>query len=75
LGAIPKSERVWCPQCLVKRRSATLGKGPRTFRWAALLPQKDLAAQTGIGRDNIRAFEYDEKQLTDEQLARRQLSV
>jgi hypothetical protein len=46
-----------------------------TFRWAALLPQKDLAAQTGIGRDNIRAFEYDEKRLTDEQLARRQLNV
>jgi excisionase family DNA binding protein len=69
-GAIPKNERVWCPQCLVKRRNATVGNRLRAFRWAAMLSQKELAAQTGISTDNIRTYEYDEKRPTEEQPAR-----
>jgi hypothetical protein len=58
---IPKNEKVWCPYCLIKRRSATLGQRIRTFRWAASLSQQKLSECTGITIDNIRAYEFDDK--------------
>jgi DNA-binding transcriptional regulator YiaG len=67
---IPKNEKVWCPQCLIKRRSATMGKRIRTFRWAASLSQQKLSECTGITVDNIRAYEFDDKKPSDEQLAK-----
>jgi hypothetical protein len=39
-------------------------------RAARRLAQEDLAAQTGRSTHNIRAYEYDEKRPTNEQLAR-----
>jgi excisionase family DNA binding protein len=69
-GTIPRHEKVWCPQCLIKRRSATLGRRIRTFRWAALLSQKALSSQTGISTDNIRAYEFDEKKPPENHLAK-----
>lgn len=69
-GVIPKNHRVWCPKCLVQRRSATLGKRIRTFRWAALLSQAELSRRTGILVEVIRAYEYDEKKPSEAHLAK-----
>jgi excisionase family DNA binding protein len=69
-GAIPKGEPVWCPQCLIKRRSAPLGQRIRTFRWVASLSQARLSGVTGISIDNIRAYEFDEKKPSEEHLAK-----
>jgi excisionase family DNA binding protein len=69
-GAILKNERVWCPQCLIKRRSATLGRRIRTFRWAASLSQAALSLTTGISVDNIRAYEFDQKTPSEDHLAK-----
>lgn len=69
-GAIPKHERVWCPRCLIKRKSASLGCRIRTFRWAALLPQHELSDRTGISIDDIRAYEHDRKEPPEAHLAK-----
>lgn len=58
---IPKSEKLWCPQCLIKRKSATFGQRIRTFRWASSLSQHGLSTRSGIRIDLIRAYEFDEK--------------
>jgi len=69
-GVIPKNERVWCPTCLIKRKSATLGHRIRTFRWAASLSQQGLSGRTGISIDNVRAYEFNEKKPSDAHLAK-----
>jgi excisionase family DNA binding protein len=69
-GTIPKNERVWCPKCLVHRKSATLGKRIRTFRWASMLSQQKLSDRTGIGIDKIRSYELDEKRPPETHLAK-----
>lgn len=69
-GAIPKHERVWCPRCLIKRKSASLGCRIRTFRWGALLPQHELSGRTGISIDDIRAYEHDRKEPPEAHLAK-----
>lgn len=67
---IPKDEKLWCPDCLVKRRSATMGHRLRTFRWAAHLSQPVLAQKTGIRIDKIRAYESNETKPLDADLAK-----
>ena len=69
-GVIPKHERVWCPRCLIKRKSARLGQRIRTFRWSALLPKYELSRRTGISIDNIRAYENDEKEPPNAHIAK-----
>lgn len=69
-GAISKDQKVWCPGCLVKRKSATLGQRIRTFRWAALLSLQELSNRVGFGIDKIRAYEFDEKKPTEAHLAK-----
>jgi hypothetical protein len=54
---IPKNEKIWCPDCLVKRKSATLGQRIRTFRWAAKLSTNALAQRTGISIDKLGSYE------------------
>lgn len=68
--AIPKGQKVWCPACLVKRKSATLGQRIRTFRWAALLSLDELSNRVGFGIDKIRAYEFDEKEPTEAHVAK-----
>jgi transcriptional regulator with XRE-family HTH domain len=58
---MPKGERVWCRECVVKRPSASLGQRLRTFRWFAELSQPALSGRTGISVDNIREYEYNRK--------------
>jgi hypothetical protein len=70
MGSVPKSGPVWCPQCLVTRKSATLGQRVRTFRCAAFLSQQALSGRTGIGVDLIRAYEHDEKRPSGVHLAK-----
>jgi hypothetical protein len=67
---IPKHERIWCPKCLVKRKSATLGRRIRTFRWVASMPQHELSARTGIRIDDIRDYEFDRKVPPEAHLAK-----
>ncbi len=69
-GVIPKHERLWCTNCLVKRKSASLGRRIRTFRWAASLPQHELSSRMGISIGNIRAYEFDEKVPPEARLAK-----
>jgi excisionase family DNA binding protein len=69
-GGLPKDERLWCPRCIVKRRSATLEQRIRSFRWAELLSQLALSNQVGIRQDKIRAFEFDEKEPSEQELAK-----
>ena len=64
-GVKPKHERLWCPKCLVQRKSAGLGQRIRTFRWAASLTQEDLSYRTGISIDNIRSYEARKKEPTE----------
>lgn len=64
-AVIPKDERLWCPDCFVKRRSATLGRRIRMFRWCTSLSQQMLAERTGIGIDKIRAYELRNAMPTD----------
>lgn len=68
-AVIPKEEKLWCPDCLIKRRSATMGQRIRTFRWAANLSQQALAHLTGIRIEKIRAFETNETKPLDAQVA------
>lgn len=67
---IPKNERLWCPDCFVKRRSATLGQRIRMFRWSASLSQQMLSDRTGIGVDKIRAYELAEAKPTESHIAK-----
>ena len=60
-GTMPKHERLWCPNCLVQRKSAGLGQRIRTFRWAAMLSKQKLSDQTRISVENISSYESDEK--------------
>lgn len=69
-GTLPKHERLWCPKCLVIRKSASLGKRIRTFRWDAMLSKQKLSELTRIGIDKIRSYEADEKRPPDDHLAR-----
>lgn len=67
---IPKREKLWCPQCLVKLPSATIGQRIRTFRWEASLSQDELVGKTGIRLQLIRDFEHGKKMPTDVHLAK-----
>ena len=67
---IPKREKLWCPQCLVKLPSATIGQRIRTFRWEASLSQDELVGNTGIRLQLIRDFEHGRKMPTDVHLAK-----
>jgi excisionase family DNA binding protein len=69
-GSIPKQGPVWCPNCLVTRKSATLGHRIRTFRCAAFLSQQALSSRTGILIEHIRAYEYDERQPSEMHLTK-----
>jgi hypothetical protein len=44
--ALPKNEKLWCPKCLVLRKSVTMGQRVRTFRWDAKLSQQALNVRT-----------------------------
>jgi excisionase family DNA binding protein len=67
---IPKNTRLWCPQCIVKRRSATLGQRIRMFRWSTSLSLSELSVRSAMGVDFIRAYEYDERKPSKEHLAK-----
>jgi len=67
---IPKEEKLWCPDCLIQRKSATLGQRIRTFRWAAHLSQQALAQSTGIRIEKIRAFETNQSKPPNADLAK-----
>lgn len=69
-GVMPKHERLWCPMCLVQRKSASIGERIRTFRWAASLTQEELSGRTRISVENIRSFESKRKEPSETQLAR-----
>jgi DNA-binding XRE family transcriptional regulator len=68
--ALPKNEKLWCPKCLVLRKSVTMGQRVRTFRWDAKLSQQALSKSCGISVDFIRAIEENRKQPTVDQLAK-----
>lgn len=68
--ALPKNEKLWCPKCLVLRKSVTMGQRVRTFRWDAKLSQRTLSTSCGISVDFIRAIEENHKQPTVAQLAK-----
>lgn len=68
--ALPKGEKLWCPQCLIQRKSVTMGQRVRTFRWDAKLSQQALSKRCGISVDFIRAFEENQKKPTVAQLAK-----
>ena len=65
---IPKNERLWCPKCVVQRKSATLGLRIRIFRWSAQLSQLELSRRAGISTDNLRTYESDEETPSESQL-------
>jgi len=69
-GASVKGERLWCPKCLTQRKSATIGKRIRTFRWASSLSLQSLSQRTGISVTNLRAYEFDEKEPSESHLAK-----
>lgn len=66
--AIPKNEKLWCPQCLVKLPEATIAQRIRTFRWASNDSQAQLVEKTGIRLQLIRDFERGKKAPTIEQM-------
>ena len=68
--AIPKKEKLWCLQCLIKMPSATIAQRIRTFRWEANLSQDELVGKTGIRLQLIRDFENGKKMPTDVHLAK-----
>ena len=67
---MPKHEQLWCSECLVKRKSASLAQRIRTFRWAAWLTQDELSSQTGISIESIRSYEHKRKEPSEAQLAK-----
>ena len=66
---MPKHEQLWCSNCLVKRKSASLAQRIRTFRWAAWLTQEELSSRTGISIETIRSYEHKRKEPTEAHLA------
>ena len=69
-GQMPKHERLWCPKCLVQRRSASLGLRIRTFRWAAMLSKQKLSEQARISIETIRSYESNEKKPSEAHLGK-----
>jgi excisionase family DNA binding protein len=67
---MPKHERLWCPNCLVQRKSASLAQRIRTFRWAAWLTQEELSSRSGISVESIRSYEHKRNEPSDAQLAK-----
>ncbi len=67
---VPKKEKLWCPQCLVKLPGATIAQRLRTFRWEANISQDELSKETGIKVSNVRAFELSKKVPTDGDIAK-----
>jgi DNA-binding transcriptional regulator YiaG len=67
--AISRHEKVWCPRCLIQRRTAKLGERIRTFRWAAMLSQEALSGRTGISTELIRAYEFNRKKPPEDHFA------
>jgi excisionase family DNA binding protein len=67
---VPKKEKLWCPQCLVKLPGATIAQRLRTFRWEANISQDELSKKTGIKVSNLRAYELNKKAPTDEAVAK-----
>lgn len=67
---IPKNEKLWCAECLVKEPNATMALRLRTFRWDANITQQELSKRIGIGVELIRAYETNQKLPTDEHLAK-----
>lgn len=65
---IPKKEKLWCTDCLIKVPSATIAQRIRTFRWEANLSQDEVVEMTGIRLQGIRDFEHGKKTPTPEQL-------
>ncbi len=54
---IPKNAMLYCPDCIVQRKSAKFGDRLRAFRWAKQLPLKALASKTGISVGFLRSYE------------------
>ncbi len=55
---VPKDAVLYCPDCIVQRKSAKIGDRLRAFRWAKQLPLKSLASKTGISVEYLRSYEY-----------------
>jgi excisionase family DNA binding protein len=67
---IPKKEKLWCAQCLVKEPNATMALRLRTFRWDANITQEELAKKAGMHVHLIRDFEMNRKIPSDVELAK-----
>lgn len=67
---IPKTEKLYCPQCVVKIPAVTFGQRLRIFRWNANTSQGELASTTEIPITEIRAIERGTKVPTEVQLQR-----
>jgi excisionase family DNA binding protein len=67
---IPTGEKVWCSDCIVKRRSAKISQRLLMFRWSFNLSQPSMSAKTGISVDKIRAYESGNAKPSDAHLAK-----
>lgn len=66
--AISKTEKLWCPECLIKLPSVSMAKRIRTFRWDAEITQDQLVEKAGFRLQLIRDFELGRKKPTPDQL-------
>jgi DNA-binding XRE family transcriptional regulator len=67
---IPKNEKLWCPECILRLPNATIGQRLRAFRWDANVSQQQLGKKAGIAVTEIRAFEQEKKVPSKDQLLR-----
>ncbi len=55
---IPKVAVLYCPDCIIQRKSAKFGDRLRAFRYAKQLPLSTLAVKTKISVGFLRAYEF-----------------
>ncbi len=58
---IPKGTKLYCPDCIIKLKSAKLGDRIRAFRWARQLSLPAVYEKTGISVDFLRDYEFNIK--------------
>lgn len=71
-GNVPirKDTKLWCPKCIVERKSAGIGKRIQSFRWARQLSLQALHKSTGLSVERIRDFEREKRKPDAEHLKR-----
>jgi excisionase family DNA binding protein len=65
---IPTGSILYCPDCIVERKSAKFGERLRAFRWANQLSLQSLYDETGVSVDFLRSYESGDKQPRREHL-------